>query len=96
MQVSGNLESRAKDMKGNLVWHDRSIKELVEYFDSAWIMDQKLSYEEIGNCCANRKLDIEVDSALHMVIGAFLEGESKMPADVAEVKNPLKLEMHTS
>ena len=41
-------------------------------------------------------LDIDVGSALHMVIGAFLEGESKMLADTAEVNNPQNLDMHKS
>ena len=46
-------------------------------------------------CCANRKLDVDVDS-MHMVIGAFPEGGSKMLADTAEVNNPENLEMHMS
>ena len=29
-------------------WHDRSIKEFIEYFESIWTMDQKLSYEEVA------------------------------------------------
>ena len=51
-------------------------------------------YEELGQCCANMKLDSEADSALHMVIKAFLEGE--MLANTAEANNPQNLEMHTS
>ena len=94
MQVSGIFQSWAKDMQDCLFWHDLSIKEFIEYFDSTWIMDQKSSDEEIGKCGANRKLGIEVDSALHMVIGAVLEGVSKMLADTAEVNNPQNLEMH--
>ena len=85
--------SKAKDMKDYLFWRDKSIKKLVEYLDPG---PEKLSYEEIGKCCANRKLDIEVDSALRMVIGASLEGESRMLADTAEVNNPQNLEMHKS
>ena len=94
IQVSGNFKSWAKDMKDYLALHDESIKELIEYFDSNWTMGQKLSYEEIDKCCANREVDVDVDSALHMVIGAFLEGESKMLTDTAEVNNPENLEMH--
>ena len=48
-------------------------------------MDQKLSYEEIGRCCASGILDIEPDSVLRMSIGAFLKGESRMLADTAEL-----------
>ena len=79
-----------------LFWHDKSIKELIEYFDSTWIMEEKVLNEEIGKCCVNRKLDIEVDSALHMVIGSFLGEKSKMLADTAEVHNLQNLEMHKS
>ena len=70
----GNFKSWGKDTKDCLFWHDRSIKELIEYFDSNWTMDQKFSFEDIGNCCSNTKLGFDVDSALHMVIGAFLKG----------------------
>ena len=41
-------------------------------------------------------LDVFVDSALHVVIGAFMEGESKLLAETAEVNNPKNLEMHKS
>ena len=51
-----------------------------------WIMGWKLSYVEVGQYCANMKLDIDVGSALHMVIGAFLEGESKILADTAALE----------
>ena len=73
MQVSGNFKSWPKGMKDYLFWHDRSVKELIEYFDSTWTMDQKLSYEEIEKCCADRKPDVDVDSALLMVMRAFLK-----------------------
>ena len=84
-QVSGNFKSWAKDMNEYFLWHDRSIN-----------VDQKLSYEEIEKSCATRYLDVDVDSAMHMVIGAFLEGEFKMLADTAEVNKPKNLEMHKS
>ena len=45
--VSGNFKLRAKDMQDRLFWHDTPIKELIEYFDRSWIVDKKLSYEEI-------------------------------------------------
>ena len=40
MDMSGNFKSRAKGMEDYLFWQDKSIKELIEYFDSTWIMDQ--------------------------------------------------------
>ena len=92
MQVFGNF--KAKDMKDYLFWHDRSIKELIECFDSNWTEDQRLSFAE--KCCANRMLDVDVHSALRMVIAAFLEGESKILADKAEVNNPENMELHKS
>ena len=52
-----------------------------------------MACEEIEECCANRKLNVNVDCILNMVIGAFLEGESEMLADTAEVNNPESLEM---
>ena len=73
MQVSGNFKSWAKDMIDYLFWHDRSIKELIEYFDSTWILHEKLSYEDIWKCCASSKLHIDVAAALDMVIGASPE-----------------------
>ena len=95
--MCGNFETWGQGHeRPPLLWHDRSVKEIIEYFDCIWIMDQILSCEEIGKCCADRTLDIDVDSALHMMIGAFFEGESKMLADTAEVNNPQTLEMHKS
>ena len=44
-------------MEDYIFWHDKSIKELIRYFDSSWTMDLKLSYEEIETRCANRTLD---------------------------------------
>ena len=45
-----------------------------------------MSHEEIEKCCAKRKLD--VDSALHMVIAALVDGESKMLATRLKVDSP--------
>jgi len=38
----------------------------------------------------------EIDAALHMVIGAFLEGEAKMFAETAEFADPVNLDIHKS
>ena len=62
--MSGYCKSWAKDMTHDLLWHAKFIKELIEYFDSTWIMDQKLSCEEVGKCCANKKSDTDLDCAL--------------------------------
>ena len=47
MQVFGNFQSWAKDIKEYIFWHDGSIKKLTKNFDSNWIMDQKLSQEVV-------------------------------------------------
>ena len=39
MRVSGTIKSRAKDMKDEVFLHDESTKELIEFFDTAWIME---------------------------------------------------------
>ena len=96
IQTTGNFKAWAKDMKDFIFWHDARSKELIEYFESNWTMDEKLTYAQMVQCCTDKKMDIEVDSALHMVIGAFLEGESKVLAETAEFNNPDKLEMHKS
>ena len=36
-------------------------------------------------------LNVDVDTALHMVIGAFLEGESKMLADTADKRDTIRV-----
>ncbi len=41
-------------------------------------------------------MNVDVDEASHMVMGAFLEGESKMLAETTELSNPDDLEMHKS
>ena len=95
-QTSGNFKVWAKDMKDFIFWHDKASKELIEYFESQWPADAKLTYEDMTKCCNDKGVDMEVDSALHMVIGAFLEGESKMLAETAEMSNPHTFEMHKS
>ena len=90
MQVSGNSKSWAKDTNDYLFWRDRSVKELIGNVDSDWTMDQKLSYEESKKCCSNRNLDVDVDSALRIVIGVFLEGESKILTVMGRSQRPAK------
>ena len=59
-------------------------------------MDQKLNYLAVKQCCIDNGVEIETDAALHMVIGAFLEGVSKMIAETAEFTNPENMEVHKS
>ena len=59
-------------------------------------MDQQLDYPTVKQCCAEKGVDLQVDCALHMVIGAFLEGKSKVLAETAEFANPDTMEIHKS
>ena len=38
----------------------------------------------------------KTDAALHMVVGGFLEGESKVLAETAELSNPDSMDVHKS
>ncbi len=57
-------------------------------------MDSRLTHADIKRCCDDTGVDVQVDQAFHMVIGAFLEGGPKMLAETAEFSNPDELEMH--
>jgi hypothetical protein len=96
VQSSGNFKVWAKDMKDLIFWHDKDAKDLIVYFENQWSADSKLTYPDAKRCCADKNMNVDVDKALHMVIGAFLEGESKMLAETAELSNPDDLEMHKS
>ena len=96
IQTSGNFKVWAKDMKEYIFWHDTHSKSLIEYFETTWTMDTKLTFQQMKQCCVDQGVDIEVDSALHMVIGALLDGESKMLAEIVEFNNPDNMETHRS
>ena len=95
-QSSGSFKAWAKDMKDFIFWHDAKSKELIEYFETKWAMDQKLNYGMMKQCCIDKGAEVETDAALHMVIGALLEGESKMLAETAELTNPDNMVVHKS
>ena len=95
-QNSGNFKAWAKDMKDYIFWHDARSKELLELFEAEWSMDEKLDYEKVKRICEHKFVEIEVDSALHMVIGAFLEGESKVLAETCDMHNPATKGTHWS
>jgi len=96
VQVSGNFKSWAKDMKEFIFWHDKDTKELIENFEAHWKMDERMKYADIKRCCADNGMEVEIDKALHMILGAFLEGTSKVLSETAELSNPDNLEMHKS
>ena len=60
-----------------------------------WIMDQKLTYEEIEKCSSNRKLDDFVDSALFLV--RSVPGRRDQDAcGNGQGQQPKNLDMHLS
>ena len=95
-QTSGNFKVWAKEMKDYIFWHDKDTKDLIEHFENNWKHDEELTYADAKTLCEDEGLEIEVDKALHMILGAFLEGESKMLVETAELSNPDDLEMHKS
>ena len=46
--------------------------------------------------CEDREMGVQEDAALHMVIGAFLEGESKVLADTSELTDLQTMQSHKS
>ena len=95
-QTSGGFKAWAKDMKEYIFWHDKETKQLIENFEVNWKVDERLTYIDVQKCCSDNGVELEVDKALHMILGAFLEGESKILSETAELSNPFDLEMHKS
>ena len=63
--------------------------------------DVKLSYAHIKQGCNNnnnnnKDVTPDVDTALHMAISVFLEAESKVLAETAELVDPDGLTSHKS
>ena len=69
---------------------------MIENFEVNWKMDERLTYADVKRCCADNSVEIEVDKALHMILGAFLQEESKILPETAELNNPDNLDMHKS
>ena len=98
VQSSGSFKSWARDMKDFIFWHDAKSRGAMEYFESIWNMSNKMRYEDVCQVFINKGIENgpEIDAALHMVIGAFLEGEAKMFAETAEFTDPESLDTHKS
>ena len=96
LQTSGNFKSWSKTMKDFIFWHDKDSQQLLEYFEENWLMDERLSYKDVQNICEDREMGVQEDAALHMVIGAFLEGESKVLADTSELTDLHTMQSHKS
>ena len=85
-------------MKDFIFRQDAKSKGAREYFESVWSMKRKLTYADVAQVYINKGIDggSEIDAALHMVIGAFLEGEANMFAETAEFTNPQIPDVHKS
>ena len=94
-QKSGSFKLWAKEVKDYVYWHDRT-REALDYFEEKWSIDDQLTYATAKQCMSDKVLDVEVDSALHMIISAFTEGEARVLAENAELTNPDSLTMHKS
>ena len=98
VQSSGSFKTWAKDMNDFIFWHDAKSSGAMEYFESVWNMSNKMRYEDVCQVFINKHIEggAEIDAALHMVIGAFLEGEANMFAETAGFTNPQTLDTHKS
>ena len=81
-------------MKDFIFWHDAKSRGAMEYFEGIWDMSNKMRYADVCQVFINKGIENgpEIDAALHMVIGALLEGEAKMFAETAEFTDPDNLD----
>ena len=96
IQKSGSFKIWAKEVKDYVYWHDKNTREVLDYFEEKWNIDDQLKYADAKQCMLDKGMDVEVDSALHMIISAFIEGEARILAENAELTNPDSLTMHKS
>ena len=96
IQTSGNFKAWAKTVKYIIFWHDQESQQLLEYFEEHWIMDERFSYTDIPKLCGDREVDTQNGAALHMVLGAFLEGEAKVLADTSELTDMTTMQSYRS
>jgi len=98
IQSSGSFKSWAKDMKDFIFWHDSKSRSAIEYFESLWDMSNKLAHRDVCQVFINQGIENgpQIDQALHMVIGAFLEGGAKVFTEMAEFTDTESLETHKS
>ena len=96
IQKSGSFKLWAKELKDYVYWHDKTIREAIEYFEEKWTIDDELTYNDAKQCMTDKGLEMDVDAALHMIISAFTEGEARVLAENAEFTNPDTLTTHKS
>ena len=74
-------------MKDYVFWHDRTTREALDFFEDKWSNDDQLTYANAKQCMIDKGLDVEVDSARHMIVSAFKEGEARVLLENAELTN---------
>ena len=88
-QLSGSFKTWAKEIKDYVYWHDAQCKALIDHFEEDGKRDEKLEENDVIKYCTKKGMDVAagvaMDTALHMVIGAFLEGEAKILSESGEV-----------
>ena len=55
-----------------------------------------MTFDKMKLICDQKYLEVETDAALHMVISAFLEGESKILSETCEMNNARTVSTHKS
>lgn len=81
IQVSGSFTPRRRAMKDLVSGHDPACNQLPEAFEKSWCMEDPSTHVQYFENSMARGVPGEVDEALHVVIGAFLEGEARVLAD---------------
>ncbi len=77
-----------------IFWQDAKSTEVLEYSENVWMSDVKRSYADIRQGCISKGFSPVLDSALHMVIRPFFEGESKVLGETADLSNPDAMDTH--
>lgn len=85
---TGSFQPCSRAMKGYLYWHEPACKQLIEAFENNWSMDDRLTAETAMEVCMTRNANIEIEEALHMVIGTFLAGGARVLAETVEPMMP--------
>lgn len=66
-------------------WHDPAIKSFFGDFGRRWSMENRLSTAIVAEMHLAKGSEVEQFADLHMVLSAFLEGEPKTWAEIAEI-----------
>lgn len=85
VQVWGSFQALSGSLRDFWCWHHLRCKKFLEDFELQWSKEQRPTHERISEICAAKLMDPEMDSALHIVVGAFLERDARVLSERAEV-----------